>query len=288
MSNRQWTYFSAQRWARGQLAGSTVDSGAPQFLLQMSHGWDETHLLLNNREKMSPDEQQWFQRAIQRLKNDEPAQYIVGKAPFYGRIFQVTPAVLIPEAETAELIDWVLAMVPDQPLKVLDLGTGSGVIGITLALERPHWQVTLSDISKDALAVAKQNSHRLGANVDLVQSDLFAALTNQRYDLIVTNPPYIDRQDTGLMDQAVLKYEPELALFADEHGLAFYRRLFQEISDHLTSQGQLFGETGFNQEQSIQELLKRWDPNAKITPRHDVAGKMRMIHVWDFSGAGGN
>jgi len=106
--------------------------------------------------------------------------------------------------------------------------------------------------------------------------------------MIVTNPPYISHDATALMDRSVLKYEPELALFADENGLGFYHRLFATIASHLTLQGQLFGETGFDQEQVIQELLHRVDRTAQIEPRHDVAGKMRMIHIWDFSNVGGN
>jgi release factor glutamine methyltransferase len=282
-----WTYFQAQRWAASQLHGSAADPHAPQFILQMRHDWDETHLLLNNRQLMPPAEQEWFKTAISRLKRDEPAQYIVGKAPFYGRPFKVSQDVLIPEPETAELVEWILHDIPDRPLTVLDLGTGSGAIGITLALERPQWQVTLSDISAAALEIARQNSQQLGAHVSLVQSDLFEHLAGQRFDLIVTNPPYVNRRDTKLMDRSVLKYEPALALFADEGGLGFYHRLFLEAGTHLTANGQLYGETGFDQERSIQQLLARCDHRAKIVPRHDVAGKMRMIHVWDFSDAGG-
>lgn len=282
MSNKLNNYFMAQRWASEQLAGSDVDPSAPQFLLKERHGWDDTHLLLHNREQMPNEEWRWFQKAIHRLLNDEPAQYIIGQAPFYGRNFLVNQDVLVPEAETAELVDWVLAETSSKPLKVLDLGTGSGVIGITLALERPQWQVTLSDVSAKALAVAKKNVQRFGLDLQLIESDLFSALTAQRFDLIVTNPPYISHRATGMMDRAVLKFEPELALFADENGLGFYHRLFNEIGGHLTSNGQLFGETGFDQEQSIQTLLHEVDAQAQIEPRHDVAGKMRMIHVWDF------
>lgn len=286
--NSELTYFAAQRWARQQLSGTDVDPEAPQFLLQMRHDWDTTHLLLHNRDKMSEEEQEWFHQAVKRLLAHEPAQYIAGQAPFYGRIFKVTPAVLVPEAETAELVDWVLAKLPQRPLTVLDLGTGSGVIGITLALERPQWRVSLSDVSPAALAVARQNCRQLGLDLPIVKSDLFSGLTGQRFDVIVTNPPYVDPGATGLMDEAVLKYEPHLALFADEAGLGFYHRLFEQAGQHLNAGGQLFGETGFDQESSIQRLLHQCDSQARIETRHDVADKMRMIHVWDFSGAGGN
>lgn len=290
MSSRQaWTYFAAQRWAAGQLAASDVDPSAPQFLLEQRHDWDATHLLLHNRDVMPAAETDWFRAAVAQLLNHVPAQYIVGQTSFYGRQFKVTPAVLVPEAETAELVEWVLAALPaDRELRVLDLGTGSGVIGITLALERPCWSVTLSDISPAALAVARENAQRHQLALPLVESDLFANLADQRYDVIVTNPPYIDPAATALMDQAVLENEPRVALFADEHGLGFYHRLFEQAGRHLRPSGQLFGETGYDQEQSIQALLKRCDQQARMAVRHDVAGKMRMIHAWDFSGTGGN
>ena len=181
-------YFMAQRWAKEQLQGTDIDPSAPQFLLQQSHGWDATHLLLHNRDEMPADEVDWWKDAITRLLNHEPAQYIVGQAPFYGRTFKVNKNVLIPEAETAELIDWVLQEMPSRPLKVLDLGTGSGIIGITLALERPAWNVSLSDISPAALAVAQENMAKFNLELPLIKSDLFENI-DQQYDLIVTNPP---------------------------------------------------------------------------------------------------
>lgn len=282
------TYFQALRWAKEQIAASDVDPHAPLFILQASHQWDNTHWLLHQREVMPDREWLWFQEAVMRLNHHEPAQYIVGQASFYGRLFRVNSSVLIPEPETADLVEWVLSAMPNHPLKVLDLGTGSGAIGITLALERPEWQLTLSDISGSALAVAQENAERLGAKVALVQSDLFDSLVDQRFDLIVTNPPYVDRSAQAMMDQSVIKYEPELALYADEHGLGFYHRLFQQINQHLLPGGHLFGETGFDQEQTIQTLFHQTNPGAKIKPRHDVADRMRMIHGWDFSVVGGN
>lgn len=287
MSNG-WTYFAAQRWAKAQLNGSEVDPNAPQFLLQQRMGWDDTHLLLHNRDQMPFEEEKWFKNAVAQLLDDVPAQYIVGTTNFYGRQFTVTRDVLIPEPETAELVEWVLATIPaDRNIRVLDLGTGSGVIGITLALERPQWSITLSDISRAALNVARENMERYRLDLPLVESDLFDRL-QKRFDLIVTNPPYIDRDDTAVMDRSVLDNEPAIALFADEHGLGFYHRLFATVGDHLTAGGQVFGETGYDQEESIQTLLKQCDQQAKMAVRHDVAGKMRMVHAWNFSGTGGN
>ena len=289
MNNQQRPmFFAALRWAKGQMQEHHLDPNAPHFLIQMKYGWDDTHLLLHQREVMTAEDWRWFQRAVERLQRHEPAQCIVGEAPFYGRTFIVNRDVLIPEPETADLVEWVLNEQDDRPRRVLDLGTGSGVIGITLALERPHWQVTLSDVSPAALQVAKANAQRFAAPLELVQSDLFNALTDRQFDLIVTNPPYIDRGDQDLMDAAVIKYEPDLALYADEHGLGFYHRLFSQVANYLAPGGDLYGETGFDQEERIQALFHRLNPKAKIMPRHDVANKMRMIHGWDFLDTGGN
>ena len=242
-----------------------------------------TDLLANNRQPMPEEEATRYQRAITRVASSEPAQYVVGKAPFFGRKFVVNRDVLIPETETEELVEWVLDSMPaDKELKVLDLGTGSGVIGITLALERPKWQVTLSDISAAALKIALTNQRLHGTNLNQVESDLFARLGDQRFDLIVTNPPYVALSEIDEMDPEVLEYEPPLALFASENGLAFYRRLFAAAGEHLTPRGGLFGETGHRQEERIQRLLKELAPSAKIETRHDIAGRMRMIKVTDF------
>lgn len=281
MSN--WTYFEAQRWASSFLQKLHRDPYAAEFVLKMIHGWTDAELLMHNRDQMTGDEKQRFQTAILRIAKNEPPQYVVGKAPFFGRTFVVNSDVLIPESETEELVEWVLQEVPHHDrLKVLDLGTGSGVIGITLSLECPRWQVTLSDISSEALRVATANQRLHGTDLRQVESDMFARLGNEQFDVIVTNPPYVSPSATDVMDQAVLEYEPPVALFASENGLGFYHRLFSEIQDHLTPGGMLFGETGFDQEESIQSLFKRILPNAQIQTKHDVADRMRMIKAWDF------
>ncbi|HJA73846.1 MAG TPA: peptide chain release factor N(5)-glutamine methyltransferase [Candidatus Limosilactobacillus faecipullorum] len=276
----KWTYFEAQQWASSFLKAAGMDPSTPQFILEMIHDWKFTDLVMHNRDYMPADEAFRFTRAVERIANAEPAQYVVGKAPFFGRVFVVNRDVLIPESETEELVEWVLDSMPaDEPLKVLDLGTGSGVIGITLALERPKWQVTLSDISTDALRVALTNQRLHGTNLRQVESDLFANFGNEQFDLIVTNPPYIGVDEINEMDKAVIDYEPPLALFASEGGLGFYRRLFTELHQHLTPQGELFGETGYRQEEAIQQLFDQTVAGGKIETKHDVADRMRMIRA---------
>ncbi|WP_283584202.1 peptide chain release factor N(5)-glutamine methyltransferase [Limosilactobacillus difficilis] len=274
------TYFAALRWAAKQVTETPVDPDAPRFMLLMKHDWDLTALLSHQRDEMPEDEWAWFQRAIRRVLNNEPPQYVVGLAPFYGRTFQVNSDVLVPESETEELVEWVLQTQPaKKDLKVLDLGTGSGVIGITLALERPTWQVTLSDVSAAALKIAARNQERLGTHLPQLQSDLFSQLVEQKFDLIVTNPPYVATTARPAMDAAVVEFEPALALFAGSDGLDFYRRLFDQLPVHLREGGRLYGETGYDQEQSIQHLAKQLLPGWSVTTKHDMADRMRMIRI---------
>lgn len=278
------TYQEALNWASSHIQGKKIDATAPEFILTQRQGWSTTELLLHRRAVMPADEWQLFQADIQRLNRYEPAQYIVGQAPFYGRIFNVSPAVLIPESETEELVDWVLTEFSNEvPLRVLDLGTGSGVIGISLKLERPNWHVIASDISAAALEVAKQNATELAADVDFIESDLFNNLLNYQFDLIVTNPPYIALDETMQMDPQVIQYEPKLALFSDQHGMGFYQQILAQLDLVLTNGGHLFGETGYRQERPIIELIKNKFSKAKIETRHDISDKMRMFHTWKLN-----
>lgn len=285
--NNQMTYREALNWASSCIRGQNVDQTAPEFLLMMRHDWTTTDLVINRSRLMDDVETKWFQRAIQRLNNHEPAQYIVEKAPFYGRTFMVNQDVLVPESETEELVEWVLETNQNcQSLQVLDLCTGSGVIGITLKLERPDWQVSGSDISGAALAVARHNAQTLGANVDWIQSDLFDEIKTKRFDLIVSNPPYIDRHDQSLMDEAVVKYEPAVALYAEHGGLAIYEKMVPQLAGQMTRGGIFFGETGFDQEKTIPRLFEKTYPRAQVTTRHDVNDLMRMVRVTGINDQG--
>ncbi|WP_137597460.1 peptide chain release factor N(5)-glutamine methyltransferase [Paucilactobacillus kaifaensis] len=278
------TYQEALNWAYSHIQGKKIDVTAPEFILSQRHGWSTTDLLLQRKKTMQEEEWQLFQSDIARLNQFEPAQYIVGKAPFYGRTFNVSPSVLIPESETEELVDWVLTEFQnDRPLRVLDLGTGSGVIGISLKLERPNWRVTASDISAAALTVAKQNATNLAAEIEFVESNIFNNLLDHQFDLIVTNPPYIAVDETAQMDPQVIQYEPQLALFADQQGMGFYQQMMTQIDSVLNVNGHLFGETGYKQESLITELIKNKNRNAKFETRHDISGKMRMFHAWMLS-----
>jgi release factor glutamine methyltransferase len=186
----------------------------------------------------------------------EPIAYLVGAREFYGRPFDVSPAVLIPRPDTELLIELALAHVPPgQTVEMLDLGTGSGCIAITLALERPLARVTALDRSPSALAIARRNAARLGADVEFLSSDWFAALGGRRFDLIVSNPPYIAACDPHL-GRGDIRFEPLTALAAGRDGLDDLRRLAATARTHLRPGGALLLEHGYNQADAVQALLR--------------------------------
>jgi len=186
----------------------------------------------------------------------EPIAYLVGAREFYGRPFEVSPAVLIPRPYTELLVELALAHAPPgQAVEVLDLGTGSGCIAVTLALERPLAQVTALDRSPAALAVAQRNAARLDAHVEFLSSDWFAALGGRRFDLIVGNPPYIAAGDPHL-GRGDIRFEPLAALAAGGDGLDDLRRLTATAGAHLKPGGALLLEHGYNQADAVQALLQ--------------------------------
>lgn len=188
---------------------------------------------------------------LQRREGHEPLAYILGVREFYGRPFRVTPAVLIPRQDTETLIEAALGV---SASSVLDVGTGSGAIAITLKLERPNWNITAVDISPEALDVARENADTLSADVRFLLSDGFEALDHERFDLIVSNPPYIG--DAEELATEVRGFEPKLALFSGETGMEFYERLAKEASIYLIASGQLMLEVGYRQAGKVKDLFE--------------------------------
>jgi release factor glutamine methyltransferase len=202
----------------------------------------------------------------------EPIAYIIGEREFFGRPFRVTPAVLIPRQDTEILVERVLAELKQGT--VLDIGTGSGAIAVSLDLENPALRVTGSDLSPEALEVAKSNARALEADVEWVESDLFEAFAGRTFDLIASNPPYIDRSEP-LRDE-VKYFEPEMALFADHHGYFFYERLAIEAKTYLNKGGLVVLEVGYTQAEQVKGLLNAegW---AVQPSSFDLAGIERVV-----------
>lgn len=203
-----------------------------------------------------------------------PLAYILGWREFYGRRFSVRSGVLIPRHETEILVEMAMSLSLPRSAMVLDLGTGSGIIAITLKLERPSWKVLASDISGKALEIARQNADDLGAELRFVESDGFDRLNSEQFDAIVTNPPYIGLDET-LPDEVKL-FEPEFALFSGPTGFEFYERIANEAPAYLRASGFLLMEVGYQQASKVADLFttRGWAV-AEIV--HDLAGIARVV-----------
>lgn len=195
-----------------------------------------------------------YGRYLHQRLSGMPTQYITGTQAFFGRDFRVTPAVLIPRPETEHVIEAALKYSVET---ALDIGTGSGAIAVTLALETEA-RVTATDISAAALRVAQGNSRRLAALVDFVQCDLGSALLDKAFDLVVSNPPYVPEADRATLQPEVRDYEPALALYAGADGLDIYRRLIPEAARLLRPGGRLVVELGYNSLEGVRQMLEGW------------------------------
>jgi release factor glutamine methyltransferase len=238
-------------------------------------GVDTAWLIAHDTDPLSDPHAAAFESLLTQRLEGVPIAYLVGTREFYGRPFQVSPDILIPRPDTELLVELALArMPPDQAMDVLDLGTGSGCIAITLALERPRARVTAVDRSTAALAIAGRNADILNAHVEFLTSDWFAALAGRRFDLIVGNPPYIAATDPHLT-RGDVRFEPLTALAAGRDGLADLRQLTAAARNHLRPGGVLLLEHGYDQADAVQALLRESGiPRPQSWP--DLAGILRV------------
>ena len=232
---------------------------------------------------MNPDmlatKQQVWEDTLTALLQEQPIQYVFGRAYFYGLTFAVTPATLIPRPETEELVEWIINSVDrTMPLRILDIGTGSGCIGITLAKELPFSSVTLMDVSEEALLIAQRNAVTNGVQVKTRLSDVLALNTlGQQYDVIVSNPPYVRQLEKVEMRKNVLGHEPHLALFVpDEDPLIFYRKIAELAKDSLYKDGLLFYEINQYLGNETVTLLEHLGYCNQVL-RKDLFGNDRMV-----------
>ena len=232
------------------------------------------------QQEVTEEEEVFVKGIFQQLATHKPAQYIIGQADFYGMQLKVDERVLIPRPETEELVELILAENPETNLSVLDIGTGSGAIALALAKNRPDWSVTAADISQDALDLASENAKNQKFNIFFKKSDCFAEIS-EKYDIIVSNPPYISREDESEVGLNVLYSEPHLALFADEDGLAIYRRIAEDAKDYLKDGGKIYLEIGYKQGQSVPELFSKHLPEKRVRTLKDQFGQDRMVVVDD-------
>ena len=214
-----------------------------RWVLDVRFGLSMAEILCGKVDELSANNQKELETILQRLEKGEPVQYIIGVADFCGRQFHVAPGVLIPRPETEELCRWITQGDASSVLSVLDIGTGSGCIAITLALEMPEAKVTAWDISDEALSIAQENAQVLGANVCFERQDILNIPPDSCYDLIVSNPPYIQPKESDGMAKNVLDYEPHQALFTpDDQPVIFYQRIGDYAWQHLKTGGVLYFE----------------------------------------------
>lgn len=246
------------------------------LLLARVLGWDEAQVLARGDEEVSEASQRHLETLVERRLTGEPVAYLLGEKEFYGRSFLVDERVLIPRPETEHLAEWALEIeLPERPT-ILDIGTGSGCLAVTLGLEIPASQVVASDVSIAALAVAANNVERHGVRhrLRLVATDLTAGLELSEIDLVVSNPPYVGLDDAEELSPEITGFEPAVALLADEDGHALHRRLLGELSG-LRRRAFMLLEIGAGQEASLHRLVADSDFVLRSI-RPDYAGIPRV------------
>ena len=276
--------YEALNWASSFLKERGRDDNAAELLLRHFADMSRTALFSNLREPLGQQVWEQFEQAVHQHGEGVPVQYLTGFEEFYGLIFEVEPGVLIPRPETEELVEGTLRRLERMfgdgaGIRLADIGTGSGAIAATLKLERPSLQVSAVDISSDALAVARKNASRLGAEIEFLQGDLLEPLIGlpERFDAIVSNPPYIPDADREEMSEVVTDHEPHLALFGGQDGLHFYRRLAEGLSQVIKDKALVAFEIGAGQGEAVASLLQEAFPEAKVEVVNDINGKDRMV-----------
>lgn len=284
MSNHSVKIYEALNWASSFLKENNREEYAGELLLRHFSGFSRTSMLAMMRDELDADVWVLFQEAVKRHADGEPIQYIIGSEEFYGRRFKVNEHVLIPRPETEELVYGTLKrlgeLFPDEDtLELVDVGTGSGAISVTLKLEKPELNVTAIDLSDDALKVAQENAAQLEAEIEFIHGDLLQPLILQgkKVDAVISNPPYIPVSDQEWMSDIVTEHEPHMALFAGDDGLDLYRRFMDELPLVLKEKALVGFEIGAGQGEAVSGLLKKTFPHAKVEIVFDINGKDRMV-----------
>jgi release factor glutamine methyltransferase len=276
--------FEALNWASSFLKEQNREEFAGELLLRHYSGLSRTSMLMMMLDELEGEVWTEFQAAVKRHAAGEPIQYIIGSEEFYSRRFHVNEHVLIPRPETEELVYGTLQrlekLFPERrQIDLVDVGTGSGAISVTLKLEKPALKVTATDLSVDALEMARKNASELGAEIEFIQGDLLQPLILQgkKVDVVISNPPYIPVADQDWMSDIVTDHEPHMALFAGEDGLDLYRRFMDELPLVLKEKALVGFEIGAGQGEAVRGLLEKSFHHARVEVVFDINGKDRMV-----------
>lgn len=279
--HKQHKIFEALNRASSYLLDNNREETAARILLQHELGISQANLLASMRDDINDANYDRFWKHIEQHAQGTPVQHLTGYEVFYDRKFSVSQDVLIPRPETEELVEEALKVmsqwITNATPKIADIGTGSGIIGITMKLEVPLSKVTATDISEKALKTARQNATSLEAKIDFKLGDLLEPLQSEKWDVILSNPPYIDLAEAEAMSDTVKKFEPHSALFADQEGLALYRQMMKGLPNLLNKPGVIGLEIGHSQGPAVEKMLKDVFPQAKVYCKKDINKNDRMV-----------
>ncbi len=279
------SYRTLIKEARRELAERGLpEETAMLYMLELSN--KESYNLYLDYENEVPDVlKAQYRQGMERILNHEPMQYVLGFSWFYGYRFDVDERVLIPRPETEELVALILSCMDEyfadqKEIDAADIGTGSGAIAITLTLEEPKVRMMASDISADAVAVAKHNAENLHAAVDFFVGDMAEPLIEQKkkVDFLICNPPYIPEEE--VLEASVADYEPHVALFGGKDGLRFYRELFASAKKVLKPKAIMAFEIGYNQKEALLKEIHSFFGEVEAEVKKDINGKDRMLVIY--------
>lgn len=259
---------------------SHCHSDHAKILLAEIIGKNPLELLMNLEEIVEEDKANLFKKEILALEAGVPLQYVIGHVNFYGYQFYINENVLIPRFETEELVENTIAYIDrfyTEPVDIIDLGCGSGVIGLTLEKKVSTNSVDLIDISKEALKVTHKNCEKLNSKANLIESDFFTNIT-KKYDVIISNPPYI--KDEEEIEDIVKNNEPHLALYAGKDGLDCYKKILTEIKSHMKERCIIAFEIGCTQADDIKKIAEQELENIKVIVKKDLSGRDRMLFIF--------
>jgi len=281
-----WTILKVLQWTTDYFRRKGLEQPRSDAEVLLAHalGLRRVDLYLRYDQPLRPEELARYRALIQRRAAREPTQYITGRQEFWSLEFQVNPAVLIPRPETERLVELALEAFPDEPLRVLDVGTGSGAIAVALATERPQWTITACDLSWDALLTARQNAARHGVNdrIAFVLSDLASPFRPYPppFDLICTNPPYVGDAEWKTLAQEVARHEPSRALLGGgPNGTAIPVRLLREAFPLLRPGGMLLMEFGKGQEQALAHASRQLPGTDSVDVVRDYSHIPRILRM---------
>ena len=280
--NKHKTYLEALNGASSFLAEHGREENAARILLQHIANTNYSGLMMRMHEMIPLEQEQQLQQFVEAHAEGIPIQYITGIEEFFGRTFEVDESVLIPRPETEELIVGAIERMRAlfgrfANLKLADIGTGSGAIATTMKLEWPELAVTATDLSEVALQTAKKNAERLNATIEFKLGDLAKPISNEKWDVVLSNPPYIAFDEMAEMSDVVVGHEPHSALFAEEDGYILYRQLAEQLPAIMKRPALIGLEIGYKQGETVAAFFKTAFPSAKVEIVKDINGKDRII-----------